>query len=440
MNLLLDLAITAGPVVYAVYAVAFAVVVLLVLRRPGMRWTRRRWLTEAAAAAAAGAIVGVALTWILSDWLDLFGADLTLVVRVWIAVGFAAFGIAIVSMRRASWMRVVGSALALVLFVLTTAMAVNIDFGQYPTVRSALGISAIVDASSQPLPTTALVAVPTIADWVAPATMPKAGTLTTVPIPASESGFPARPGVVYLPPAALTANPPKLPVMVMMSGQPGSPQDPFITDKLQQSLDAYATAHDGLAPIVVAPDQLGDPTANPMCVDSPLGKSQSYLTVDVPNWIKANLNVIDDPHYWAIGGLSQGGTCSIQLGAAFPNIFGVILDASGEQYPRIGDAQMTADAAFGGSLARYEAAYPTNIMQQHGQYADTFAVFGVGSNDETFLPQVKTIYAAAQAAGMKSTYIEAQGSAHDSTTWSYVFAQGLQLIADHWSLSANKTG
>ena len=440
MNRLLDLGITQGPVLIAVYAVALAAVVLLVVRRPGRRWTRRRWFVAVAIWAVLGAVVGLGLTWLLSDHLDLFGADLTPVVRVWIAVGFAAFGIAIVSMRRASWRRVVASALALVLFVLTTAMAVNVDFGQYPTVRSALGISAIEDASSQPLPAATGSAAPSLDSWAAPATMPKTGTLTTVTIPASESGFAARPAVVYLPPAALTTDPPKLPVLIMMSGQPGSPQDPLITDKLEASLDAYAAAHDGLAPIVVSPDQLGDPTANPMCVDSPLGNSQSYLTVDVPHWIKANLNVIDDPHYWGIGGLSQGGTCSIQLGAAFPTLFGVILDASGEEYPRIGDAQKTADAAFGGSLTRYEAAYPASIMQQHAPYADTFAVFGVGANDQAFLPQVKAIYADAQAAGMTSTYIEAPGSAHDSTTWTYVFAQGLQLIADHWKLGGSSTG
>lgn len=442
MNRLLDLGITQGPVVYVVYAMALAAVVLLVARRPSRRWMRRRWLAEAAIAAVAGAVLGLALTWLLSDRLDLFGADLTPVVRAWIAVGCAAVGIAIVSMRRASWMRVVASLLALVLFVLTTAMAVNIDFGQFPTVRSVLGISAIPDESAQPLPTTAQSAstpatASSIADWVAPATMPKTGTLTTVTIPASESGFVARPAILYLPPAALTADPPKLPVLIMMSGQPGSPQDPLVTVKLQQALDAYAAAHDGLAPIVVSPDQLGDPTDNPMCVDSPLGNSQSYLTIDVPNWIRANLNVIDDPHYWGIGGLSQGGTCSIQLGAAFPNLFGVILDASGEEYPRIGDAQTTADAAFGGSLARYEAAYPAAIMQQHAPYTDTFAVFGVGSNDTAFLPQVKAIYADAQEAGMTSTYLEAQGSAHDATTWSYVFAQGLVLIADHWGLDGS---
>jgi len=440
VNRLLDLGITQGPVLVAVYAAALAALVLLVARRPGRRWARRRWLTTVAVSAAVGALLGIGLTWLLSDRLDLFGAVLTPVVRVWIAVGFAAFGVAIVSMRRASWMRVVASALALVLFVLTTAMAVNVDFGQYPTVRSALGISAIKDASSQPLPAATASEATSFDSWVAPATMPKTGTLTTVTIPASESGFAARPAVVYLPPAALTANPPRLPVLIVMSGQPGSPQDPLITDKLEMNLDAYAAAHNGLAPIVVSPDQLGDPAANPMCVDSPLGKSQSYLTIDVPNWIKANLNVIDNPHYWGIGGLSQGGTCSIQLGAAFPTLFGVILDASGEEYPRIGDAQKTADAAFGGSLARYEAAYPAAIMQQHAPYADTFAVFGVGSNDPAFLPQVKAIYGAAQAAGMTSTYLEAPGSAHDTTTWTYVFAQGLQLIADHWGLGGTSTG
>jgi enterochelin esterase-like enzyme len=435
VNRLLDLGITHGPVVYGVYAAALAAVVLLAARRPSARWSRRRWYAEAAISAAAGGLLGLALTWLLSDRLDLFGADLTLVVRAWVAVGCAAFGLAVASMRRASWMRVVASVLALALFAVTTAMAVNVDFGQFPTVRSVLGISAVPDESAQPLPVPSANAEPSIATWVAPATMPKTGTLTTVVIPASESGFTARPAIVYLPPAALTADPPKLPVLIMMSGQPGNPEDPLVTVKLRESLDAYAAAHDGLAPIVVSPDQLGDPSHNPMCVDSPLGNSQSYLTVDVPNWIRSNLNVIDDAHYWGIGGLSQGGTCSIQLGSAFPNLFGVILDASGEEYPRIGDAQKTADAAFGGSLDRYEAAYPENIMQKHGPYADTFAVFGVGSNDDAFLPQVKAIYADAQAAGMTSSYLEAQGSAHDVTTWSYVFSQGLLLIADHWKLA-----
>jgi len=46
-------------------------------------------------------------------------------------------------------------------------------------------------------------------------------------------------------------------------------------------LDAYAANHEGLAPIVVVADQLGTPTANPLCLDSALGKSETYLARDL---------------------------------------------------------------------------------------------------------------------------------------------------------------
>jgi enterochelin esterase-like enzyme len=73
-------------------------------------------------------------------------------------------------------------------------------------------------------------------------------------------------------------------------------------------------------------------------------------------------------------------------------------------------------------------------MAAHAPYRDMTAVFGVGSNDAGFLPGVQRIYQAAQAAGMDATYVEAQGSAHDATSWTYIFQQGLEIIADHWGL------
>jgi enterochelin esterase-like enzyme len=432
---LLDVGLLSGPFVIAVYAAAAIAVLLLVFVRPSGRWRRWHWVLVALLAAVIGAAVGIGLTWLLNDTLDLFGAELTPVVRLWIELGFAGFGIAIASLWRATGKRVVASILAIVLFAGATAMTINIDFGQYPTVRSALGLSAfagdVLPSIAKPDPASQ----PTIATWTAPADLPAQGAVGEVTIPATKSGFHARQAVVYLPPAALTANPPKLPVLIMMSGQPGSPDAPLVTAKLRQSLDAYAAAHQGLAPIVVSPDQLSAPEVNPMCVDSPIGNSATYLTVDVPAWITANLPVLPGPHYWGIGGYSQGGTCSVQLGAAHPELFGAILDASGEEYPKIGDAQTTIDKGFGGDAAKYAAAYPAAIMAAHAPYSDMFAVFGVGSDDSAYMPGVKALYADAQAAGMTATYIEAPGSAHDATTWTYVFQQGLGLIADHWGLN-----
>ncbi|SDQ96946.1 esterase family protein [Microbacterium sp. cf332] len=433
MNWLLDIGILSGPAVVLTCAAAGLAVALLVAVRPSRRWNRRRWVLTAAVAALVAGLFGIALTWLLADHYDLFGVVLTSDTRMWVALGFAGTGIALASLWRPTWRRAIAAPLAAVLFVVTAAMGVNIAFGQYPTVRTALGLPAFGAAD--------LPAVgddsdrPTIADWTPPSGMPSHGEVGTVTIPATASGFTARPAVIYRPPAALTDDPPLLPVLIMMSGQPGQPQDPLIAAHLQQSLDAYAAAHDGLAPIVVSPDQLGTPDANPMCIDSPLGNSATYLTVDVPTWISANLPVLDSPEYWGIGGLSQGGTCSIQLGAAHPELFSAILDASGEEFPSLGDEATTVAQGFGGDTAAYEAAKPAAIMAAHAPYEGMTAVFGVGSEDAGFLPGVQRIYQEAQDAGMDATYIEAQGSAHDATSWSYIFEKGLGIIADHWGLN-----
>ncbi|MFB2555046.1 alpha/beta hydrolase [Herbiconiux liangxiaofengii] len=435
MNAILDIGIISGPFVVVVYVLAAVAAVALIAVRPSKRWRRRRWWVNAAIALVAGALLGVFLTWLLSDALNLFGAELTVVVRVWIAAGFAAMALAAVSLGRSTWLRAVASVLAVVLFAGTTAMSINIDFGQYPTVRTALGISSI--EAVLPDPTTAPgIESPTIAAWTPPDGMPAKGTTARADIPGTVSGFSARQAVVYLPPAALVANPPKLPVLIVMSGQPGSPEDPLVSDHLQESLDEYAAAHLGLAPIVVSPDQLGAPDRNPMCIDSAAGgNSATYLTVDVPNWITTHLNVLASPDYWGIGGLSQGGTCSIQLGAAHPELFSAILDASGELHPSLGDDATTIQKGFGGDAAAFAAAAPSAIMAAKAPYTNMFAVFGVGSEDTGFKPGLKELYADAQAAGMTATYLESPGSAHDATTWAYVFKNGMTLIADHWGLN-----
>ncbi|WP_104131493.1 esterase family protein [Cryobacterium sp. M91] len=212
--------------------------------------------------------------------------------------------------------------------------------------------------------------------------MPTRGTVGTVTIPGTTSGFAARAALVYLPPAALAPNPPVLPVLVMFAGQPGMPAAVFTAGHLASTMDAYAASHNGLAPIVVAPDQLGRANQNPMCVDSPLGNSETYLTRDVPQWIRSHLRVSDDPRYWAVGGFSQGGTCSIQSGAGHPEVFRSILDVAGEAEPTI--RSTTVARAFGGSTAAYDAVKPINVWAARAPYADTVAIFGVGALDAEF--------------------------------------------------------
>lgn len=65
-------------------------------------------------------------------------------------------------------------------------------------------------------------------------------------------------------------------------------------------------------------DALGATEANPMCMDSDLGNVFTYLTVDLPSWVKDHLQVSADPRDWAIGGYSYGGTCALQTAVSAP--------------------------------------------------------------------------------------------------------------------------
>jgi S-formylglutathione hydrolase FrmB len=414
---------------------------LLVARRARMRTgARAASPTRSAVAiligAFVGALAGLALAWVLGDLLDLFGVILSVPTRVWTALGGLGLGVAAVVVARSRSavtgvgghgapprrLRMLHTGLAVLiapLVVFAAAIGINADLQEYPNIAAAFGISRIspLDVSTLPAPDAAGPSdgtdstTPVSGTWRASENLPSRGRVGSVTIPGTQSGFVARDALVYLPPAALVSDAPDLPVVVAMSGQPGSPLDLIASGRVDTVLDKYAAENGGLAPIVVIPDQLGAQDANPMCVDSPLGNTSTYLTADVPAWITAHLRVLSGADHWAILGFSQGGTCAAQIGSARPDLFGTIVDISGEVAPtRGGD---TVAAAFGGSQARYAAAFPAAIMESRAPYPDTAAFFCVGEVDQQYRPEVEQVEAAAKAAGMDTSMSTAAGRAHD---------------------------
>lgn len=420
--------------------IAFALLLLIARRarlRTGARAARPiRTVGALVSGACVGGLAGLALAWVLGDLLDLFGVILSVPTRAWTALGGLGLGVVVVAVARSRSavtgvgghrapsrrLRVLHTAVAVLtapLVVFAAAIGINADLQEYPNIAAAFGISRIspLDVSALPAPVAAGAAdgqastTPVEGSWQASENLPARGRVGSVTIPGTQSGFPARDALVYLPPAALVSDAPELPVVVAMSGQPGSPLDLIASGRVDTVLDQYAAAHGGLAPIVVIPDQLGAQDANPMCVDSPLGNTSTYLTEDVPAWITAHLRVLPGAAHWAILGFSQGGTCAAQIGSARPDLFGTLVDISGEVAPtRGGD---TVAAAFGGSQARYAAAFPAAIMESRAPYADSAAFFCVGEVDQQYRPDVEQIEAAAKAAGMDTRMSTAAGRAHD---------------------------
>lgn len=357
---------------------------------------------------------------------------------VFVVLGLSVAAILLAIHKPVRWPLRLVAVLAVIGVVLSGAAAVNEHYGYYDTVRGVFGanLDNQVDFFKDFLPDDRLVKPPAGAPlstvWQPPATMPAQGSVTMVNIPGAVSGFATQDEWVYLPPAYLASPRAELPVLIMMAGQPGHPRDWFDGGKLAARTDAYAALHQGLAPVVVVVDNLGDPFANPGCVDSPKGNVQKYLAVDVPTWIKDNLQVTTTTTSLAVGGLSNGGTCALTLAVNYPDIYRTFVSISGEDEITLGDRPTTLTELFGGSQAAFDKVDPLTVMSSK-KFPDTAGLVIGGRDDPTYLPQAKKVAAAGKAAGMSVTYTELPGG-HDFSVWAAGYEQALPWLGTRLGL------
>lgn len=411
--------------------VVAAVLALYLLLRP----TGRR-MAAGLIVAVGGGLLGWLIVWLADDVFNVFGVGLTPVTTMWSVLGFAGVSLAIANLFRSRWWRKAIALLSVPVFLVTAAAGINVDFGAYRDLNDALGV---VPYSALDLHAERGEVLDIGTDYASTTTpgqaVPAKGQVGTVRIPGTESRFPARKAVVYLPPIALTAKPPALPVLYALSGQPGAPADMFTAGRLAPAMDAFAAAHDGYAPIVVAADQLGGPGRNPMCVDSrAYGNSATYLLKDVRTWISSHLRVSRDPAAWGVFGYSQGATCAVQFATGHPELFGSALASSSELGPTLGNRSATIATGFDGSAKAFEAAQPRAMMAAKAPYPDSTIVFGVGQNDAKYTAFARTLDAAATAAGIHSELLISPGTAHDWNTVRHTLKDGFPAIAQQMGL------
>lgn len=219
--------------------------------------------------------------------------------------------------RRAS--HLVGRPLAGLSVVVILAAGVNSYFAYYPTVGSLMGRTATYQASAAKVARAETTSAATHG-W-----LPAHGMVESVTIPATISGFTARRAQVYLPRIWFAVPRPHLPVLMLLSGTPGTPQDWTRAGSVDVVAERWAARHRGAAPIIVMPDSNGSPLGDTECVNGLLGRAETYLSVDVPNWVTTQLGASTDRSHWAVGGLSSGGTCAIHLALRHPDRFSMFL-------------------------------------------------------------------------------------------------------------------
>jgi enterochelin esterase-like enzyme len=257
---------------------------------------------------------------------------------------------------------------------------------------------------------------------------PTEGKVYSLNIPGKVSKFHARGAYVYVP--AIYTNPTviDLPVLVLTAGFPGLPEN-WLGSGLQSTMDSFAKKHDGITPLVFMVDNSGSVTNDTECVDGPRGNAETYLTTDVPNYIKANFNVIKSPDNWAIGGLSMGGMCSIMLALRHPDTYHYFIDLGGEIGPEVGNQTKTIDALFSGSFSDWQEHQPLYLLA-HNKYKGMGGFFGLGKEDQLSVTDAANqLSIATQKAGIETISESIQGQ-HTFDVWQETFKLSLPWVSN----------
>ena len=357
-----------------------AVTVAVVVAAVG--WRNRRWrLLWLPVAVAVG--VGMAATtyWFISSQ-GMSDDPAPKLLWVWIVVTGFAVVVLVAGWRNAGWWRRTASAAGLPLCALCAALALNLWVGYFPTVQTAFN-----QLTEGPLPDQTDQA--TVVAMQTKHEMPAKGVVVPVNIASSASGFKHRGELVYLPPAWFATNPaPHLPTLMMIGGEFNTPGDWLRAGNAIKTVDDFAAANGGNAPVLVFVDTGGAFNNDTECVNGPRGNSADHLTKDVVPFMEANYGVSTNRANWGLVGWSMGGTCAVDLATMHPDMFSTFEDIAGDLAPNSGNKQQTVDRLFGGNAAAYAAFDPTAVMTKHGPYQGLSGWFDVNGSAPSSGPTV----------------------------------------------------
>ena len=348
---------------------------------------------------------------------------------LWVALPVAVGVATAVLWRSSRLLQQVSGVIAVPLLVLFVGAQVNAFYGYLPTVGSIFGVHPTGEVSSlkaldQLDPTTGS-AKPNGHGTSnndgrpnRPLVMRDRGVVVPLDFPATVSHFAHRPGYVWLPPVWFVAPRPALSVLMLLNGTPGRPSDWFGLPDAATLANHWAKTHRGYAPILVIPDPNGSILGDSECVDSRFGNAETYLSVDVVNFVKQRFKPATVAKSWGVAGLSEGGTCAVELALRHPEIFGAFGDYSGNLGPTIGSRSETIKGLYGGNATEWMHHDPTWILH-HQQFPTMHGWFEAGDNDPT-RQAVDKLAELCRKAGMDVVRRATRGR-HDFYTWRQAF-------------------
>ena len=226
--------------------------------------------------------------------------------------------------------------------------------------------------------------------------------LTTVETSDPSDRIPTTRAWVYLPPGyddPANARS-RYPVVYLVHGWPGTAYDWFGAGRAGRT--AALMQREGLLRpmILVAPDASGGTVRDTECLDSTAGgpKLETYLTRTVVATVDRAFRTIPDRSARALGGVSSGGYCALNLGLRHQDVFSAVLAMMPYGDP---GANATATMLGGDALLRREnspAWYAGTIPLRYPQ-----AVFAAAGRDDRLC--IRTAERAVTVLGDRGDYV-----------------------------------
>jgi S-formylglutathione hydrolase FrmB len=147
---------------------------------------------------------------------------------------------------------------------------------------------------------------------------------------------------VYLPAAYSASRNSKLqfPVIEALHGFPGAPDAWPRRLEAKRYLDREIAAGRMAPTVVLFPYQTPDRLLDTECTNLANGpQTETYLTRDVPDWVRVHLRVRMDRDAWGLIGFSAGGFCAMNLALKHPDRYIAGASLSGYSNPgiKVGD-------------------------------------------------------------------------------------------------------
>ncbi len=329
--------------------------------------------------------------------------------------------------------RLLAACLAFIPAMLFGVVAVNKYYGYYQTWSAALAdLTNQGGATGTTVPPPGLVTAGGLAPGRQSSTLTRSDTFLKL---AQQQGYTlhmmvtgprshlTRSVYVYLPPEYFQPGYRKyrFPVIELIHGQPGEPQDWIDVVGVTDTLDQLVSQGRAKPAVLVMPDANGAQRVSLQCLNQVGGPQDlTYLARDLPLAIAHRLRVEPPGPAWAVAGYSEGGFCAANMALRFPARYGFAGVLSGYFKPFKNQLEfpLRQVSPFGGNRKLAEQNTPLDEIRRLrlGTPIPQFWL-GAGTGNKLDVANAEMFWQELSLRQASVPLILTKGGGHDMTTW-----------------------